>query len=170
MNEPIDAQVQTLATKNHITLITYTTADLEPTFLRPYHPSSLRWILYHRLLQLPIQLGAHQQIFGDLVQKIITLDARDSAFQSDPFRLFTSEDPRLLVFGEQQHAHIRGCGWNSGWVRDCFGEEVLRRIGDQAIICSGVSMGSASAMNRYIEAMATILSGRDVDKVCTHTS
>lgn len=54
---------------------------------------------------------------------------------------------------------IGACGWNSGWVRDCFGDSTLLRVSDRPIICSGVSMGPARHMRQYFHAMRQILQG-----------
>lgn len=158
VNSPIEAKVRQLADANDVMLIEYAVAELQPSFLHNYHPSSLRWILYDRILRLPLQSG---QAFGSVVEKILALDARDSAFQRDPFALFSSQDDKLLVFGEERHSTIGQCGWNSAWVKDCFPRSVYDQVASRPIICSGISMGAASAMARYVQRMAKIISGEE---------
>lgn len=168
VNVPVDKKVQELAETNNIMLIGYDVDKLEPSFLRKYHPSSLRWILYDRILRLPLQFDStdeKQQLFGSIVEKIIALDARDSAFQRDPFALFSGTDDRLLVFGEDRHSAIGQCGWNSAWVKDCFPRTVYDQVATNPIICSGISMGAASAMSRYVKRMADIISGEEKELV-----
>ena len=43
--------------------------------------------------------------------------------------------------------------YNSLWVARCFGKEALQPIKDNAVICSGSTFGSMSAMNVYIPTM-----------------
>lgn len=162
VNRPVDAKVHDLAEENDIILIDYDIDQLEPTFLQKYHPSSLRWILYDRILRLPlVSSSGGSRVFGSVVEKIIALDARDSAFQRDPFTLFSGVDDKLLVFGEDRHSAIGQCGWNSAWVKDCFPRSVYDQVARSPIICSGISMGAASAMVRYVRRMADIISGEE---------
>lgn len=157
VNTSPNKRVVQLATQFHITLIEYDVKKLEPAFLRSYHPSSLRWILYDRILNLKVGTGV---LLHHNIEKIIALDARDSAFQTDPFQLFRKNEGKLFVFGEDQSATIGHCGWNSGWVKDCFGSRALDSIGSRSIICSGVSMGPKEAMRLYIQRMSQILTGK----------
>ncbi len=53
------------------------------------------------------------------------IDVRDSAFQRDPFMILSSSgEDEFHVFKEDQLFPIKDCGWNGGWVKDCFGEKV----------------------------------------------
>ncbi|RYH14937.1 hypothetical protein EON65_32700 [archaeon] len=80
--------------------------------LRHFHPSSLRWILYDRLLNAAIQYrngiyinqreidelyGAEEystvRRWGSLFEKVLVLDVRDSMFQTDPFDLLPTLPP-----------------------------------------------------------------------------
>lgn len=162
VNKPVDNKVKELAEINDVMLIDYTIEELQPAFLQKYHPSSLRWVLYDRILSLPLQNG---NVFGSVVEKVLALDARDSAFQRDPFALFSSTDDRLLVFGEDRHSSIGSCGWNSAWVRDCFPRDIYDVVANQPIICSGISMGAATAMSRYVQRMSNIITGIETSLV-----
>jgi hypothetical protein len=65
------------------------------------------------------------------------------------------------VFNGVESMPIKSCGWNAGWVRDCFSESTLTRIGSQSIICSGVSVGTTELVIKYIQMMSDIISGKD---------
>jgi hypothetical protein len=153
INSPIDDLTKRISTLYSLILIEFSFKGLEPAFLQKYHASSLRWILFHRLFI------RNRLFFSSLFNKILTLDIRDSTFQMSPFPLIDLNETRLFVFGEVAYSRIAECGWNSGWIRDCFGEEALTKVGDQAIICSGVSMGLTHHMIEYIRIMNEILMG-----------
>ena len=58
---------------------------------------------------------------------------------------------------------ISQCGWNSAWVSDCFGKEILNSIGTNPIICSGVTSGSRDAVMTYASYMSgLILTSKEV--------
>jgi hypothetical protein len=157
---PIDERTLDLALTYSILLIPYNVNTLSPSFLKTYHPSSLRWILFDDLFY------TNSAFFSSSYQKILTLDIRDSAFQSDPFATFSyhndsisSSSSKLYVFGETQYNMIGSCGWNSGWIKDCFGDAELNKITNNAIICSGIVLGNFYAISKYIETMRNFLIG-----------
>ena len=45
-------------------------------------------------------------------------------FQSDPFAIVTS--PGFYAFHGIESRTIGECGWNGGWIRDCFGNGMLQ--------------------------------------------
>lgn len=105
---------------------------------------------------------------------ILSLDIRDSVFQTDPFTLFLEdqysppklegrnstlgeEDSRLWVFGENRNIPISSCTWNTNWIKDCFSERIYNLIKTQPIVCSGISMGSTIRMMDYFNKMSQIM-------------
>ncbi len=75
------------------------------------------------------------------------IDVRDSYFQSDPFAFVEADETAagtalsiFHAFGGVESMTIKACGWNGGWVKDCFGDGMLSDIGQNKIICSGVSV------------------------------
>lgn len=52
---------------------------------------------------------------------------------------------------------LGNCGWNSGWVKDCFGTSILDEIRNKNIICSGVSVGSFDKTMLYLSLMSAII-------------
>eukprot|EP01031_Cornospumella_fuschlensis_P030890 gene30890-37328_t len=200
-------KIQEVLTDTRVLCVYVEPASLTPKFIRTFHPSSLRWILYDRLLnsvivdddtivinqdeidKLYIYLPnadegkkenlSQPKTFMSLFTKIIALDVRDSVFQSDPFLLLPEEDPKshnpplvfdfrhsrrhsLFVFAEDASLPLGQCGWNSGWVRDCFGDDTLTIMTDNTIICSGVSMGYVDVMHVYIHYMSLLLRGQKI--------
>ncbi len=70
------------------------------------------------------------------------IDVRDSYFQADPFDpIMDPNEKAFVVFHGVETILISQCGWNGGWVKDCFGSKVLEDVGNNHIICSGVSVG-----------------------------
>ena len=64
---------------------------LQPPFLRSYHPSSLRWIFYHRLF------NNYDSLLAKTVRNVIHVDVRDVQFGADPFRHLA--EPRASLDG-----------------------------------------------------------------------
>eukprot|EP01038_Epipyxis_sp_PR26KG_P009891 gene9891-13305_t len=147
VNRPIQQKIIDIAADAHIKLIDFDVGSLKPDFMINYHPSSIRWILYDRnLLQS--------------YDRVIAVDVRDTLFQTDPFLLLPKDQNGLFhAFGEVRESMIGACGWNSGWVKDCFGQEVLNAVYNSPIICSGISMGTMDMMSKYIHTMASLLLG-----------
>lgn len=45
---------------------------------------------------------------------------------------------------------MRNCPFNSGWVRTCYGKAALKAISAFAVSCSGVTLGSKTAIMVYV--------------------
>jgi len=153
VNAPISDLLQKLAVQYQLILIIFTLQSLQPSFIRNYHPSSLRWILMNQLFT------ENYEFFKQYYDKVLTLDTRDSAFQLSPFPLISVNETRLFVFGEDKQSRIIDCGWNSGWIRDCFGDSALQDVGDHPIICSGITLGTFHHMHLYLQTMSNALLG-----------
>ena len=114
-----------------------------PQAVRAYHPSSYRWILMRDYLRaLPP---------GERGGAVFFTDVRDTVFQGDLFARLA--EPGLYVFQEQRPGTIAACGWNSGWVKDCFGAEGLAKVGHNVVSCSGTTAGSWEDALAYVELM-----------------
>lgn len=57
---------------------------------------------------------------------------------------------------------IGGCVFNSGWVGECFGSDALEPLKNEAVICSGSTLGSFMGISHYVRTMLT-----HMDKVGT---
>ena len=53
---------------------------------------------------------------------------------------------------------IGECGWNGGWIRDCFGEAKRRKLSAKPIVCSGVSIATFEEGRLYAAQMAEVVS------------
>ena len=88
--------------------------------------------------------------------KVLMADVRDAMFQSDPFAIVTS--PGFYAFHGIESRTIGECGWNGGWIRDCFGAQMLQKVSRKTIICSGVSVGTYAEVKAYLSQMSAIMS------------
>lgn len=133
---------------------------------RKFHPSSYRWLLMREWLN---GKGALQALVGGpggaaeppagqapVYDSVMFVDARDTVFQSDIFSHMRNGEG-LYVFQEQRPRTISECGWNSGWVKDCYGDAGLAKVGRSVISCSGTTLGSWKDVLAYIDAMADAL-------------
>ena len=151
-------EIQSISLKYSIYLIIYDLNTLKPSYLLNYHPSSLRWIFFYQLLT---NFDTNFDInFITKFHKVLVIDVRDSVFQSNPFDLFLSNKNTFYMFQEMGSQTIGSCGWNSGWIRDCFPGNILNSVQSNAISCSGVSLGTMDIMLQYIEIITTILLGK----------
>ena len=156
VNSPVNKRIWEIASKFSINLIEYNESDLQP-HLRNYHASTLRWILFYDYMSNPERQGK----FG----RIWMVDVRDTTFQIDPFGEETHLFPKgkgssgreiLNVFAGVENVPIGRCGWNSGWIRDCFGAKTLKQVEGNMIICSGVSAGTTKTVMKYLEYMSQL--------------
>lgn len=76
----------------------------------------------------------------------------------DRSALFASPS-HLYAFHGVESMKIGECGWNGGWVKDCFGDQVLALIKERPILCSGVSIGDTPAMMLYVTLMYQFITG-----------
>lgn len=148
MNEPIAARNIEIAIRHNIRIQNFEIQHLDPQ-LQPYHPSTLRWFLFHQFLSAPDNTNR----FG----RLWLVDVRDTYFQRDPFELLEADTESFLVFTGVEDLPIGKCGWNGGWVRDCFSTDVYAQVADKPIICSGVSAGTTGAVRTYLRLMNDVL-------------
>eukprot|EP01038_Epipyxis_sp_PR26KG_P008082 gene8082-10949_t len=148
INLPIPPKHEEIALESKIKLIGYDLRSKDLVSMSSFHPSTLRWVLIYEYLKVE----------APRYKRVWMIDVRDSFFQSDPFQFIDSSKPSLNVFNGVESIKIRDCGWNSGWVKDCFGDSTLRRIGANTIICSGVTAGTTDRVLEYVTLMKNIIS------------
>lgn len=85
------------------------------------------------------------------VDRVLHTDAYDVFFQGDPFSRHIHNDQ--LTFVVEPHC-FRSCGWNLGWMQNCYGSE-YQRFYHNFIICSGSIGGSASQYLKLLEFMTS---------------
>jgi hypothetical protein len=125
--------------------------------MKKYHPSSTRWILFYDLFK-------KKDKYKIIYKRVWMIDLRDSYFQKDPFEFINPERTILHVFNGVESKTIEQCSWNSGWIKDCFGEKTLASVGNNKIICSGVVAGTMDIAYEYISIMKEIISGKKLNK------
>ena len=91
------------------------------------------------------------------VTKLVLADASDVIFQADPFPLithglYTAEESASYTLGSHRA--------NAMWVSELFGEATLSALADGHVLCSGLTMGTVSAISAYLELMAAETSQR----------
>ncbi len=129
-----------------ITAVPFDVADL-PAFAKTFHPSSYRWILIQQYLE-----SLRQPYLW-----VFFVDVRDTVFQHDPFQHVAASPPGLYAFREAGSLHIDDCTWNSGWVRACFGDAGLARVGGNFISCSGTTMAAWANAVQYAALLTATL-------------
>jgi hypothetical protein len=87
-------------------------------------------------------------------ENVMLTDLRDVFFQRDPFAFQIGKVHCFLEYeGETLGSH-KG---NRQWLRGVYGDNVLRRLADLPISCSGVTIGPVDGMLRYLRAMVNDL-------------
>jgi len=117
-----------------------------------HHPACSRYFYYFRYLYPRAKAY-------DL---ILTTDVRDVYFQADPFAAGW-RPPSGQVFLEHEAVHGSEPG-NDRWIDMGFGREGLALLRNRRIICSGLTLGTASGMLAYLAAMTREL-GRRTDRL-----
>eukprot|EP00981_Chlorochromonas_danica_P004010 scaffold760_cov178-Ochromonas_danica.AAC.12 len=155
VNNPVPAKSLEIMLAHNVKVMKFSVEDL-PASMQTYHPSTLRWILFQNYFE------SNEKILM-LYNRLWFVDVRDTYFQSDPFLFVNPNQPSFHVFQGVESFPIRECGWNSGWIKDCFSQSMVNTVGDNPIICSGVSVGTTREALSYTKKMATIVKGEQSD-------
>jgi hypothetical protein len=142
-----------IADRTRTVLVEYDSTNLSPQFINKYHASTQRWILFHQFFS---QIEA---TISGKYDKMMFADARDVAFEDDPFYRVPPNTSIVFQEGLANGNPISGCGWNSGWIKDCMGPKILDAVQKYDIICSGVSFTSYLQGRAYLKLMSTIMLG-----------
>jgi hypothetical protein len=84
----------------------------------------------------------------DIGQVMLT-DVRDVIFQDDPFTFCDTDN--LYCFEEDSTVPLLKCPVNTAWILQAYGIQGLDAIGDNSIICAGVTVGSYKNIRQYLE-------------------
>lgn len=174
-DEPsLTAQIRALYESHGVTVIVFDPAKDFPS-QAGYHPSSYRWMLIRdHLKQLETKAGykkGNDNGTPPPYDQVFFVDVRDTAWQGSPFvRNGIDRKSGLTVFLEQKVRRISECGWNSKWVKDCFGDAGVNLVGQSYISCSGTTMGAwddavayASLIGTYVQAHSSC-EGNGIDQ------
>mgnify|MGYP001055043167 CR=1 FL=1 len=130
------------------------TADDLPREARAWHPSSQRWVLFREHFAAALKRNGNRAPYD----RLWFVDVRDTVFQRDPFAIMDA--PGFYAFQEKAQTTIAECGWNGGWVRDCWGDAMLQQIGAKYVSCSGTSAATWDDAWHYLNFMADEIAAR----------
>jgi hypothetical protein len=88
--------------------------------------------------------------------RVLLADSRDVIFQRDPFTIPADPQRPLDIFLEDYLRNFANSGINQGHVVPCFGREAVRKTflsPPRPVSCSGVTLGTRSAIIKYLRAM-----------------
>jgi hypothetical protein len=89
---------------------------------------------------------------GDEYKNVLISDVRDVYFQSDPF--FKIEKNSIFFAQEEENKTINDDKrFNSRWIEQTYGKEILEKIGNEKITCCGTLLGSSSNCLTYLKFM-----------------
>ena len=110
-----------------------------------FHPSShYRWMLmYDHLASLqPATLRRHVHDRRAAIRCSCAIPSRPSSHRATG--LYVAMESALVPIAQE--------GWNSGWIRDCFGNEMVQKVGRETVSCSGTTLGTWAAALAVSEA------------------
>ena len=91
-------------------------------------------------------------------QYVMLSDVRDVVAQSNPFTMARQVSPGKIIFSmEDSRVTLGACPFNSQWILELYGEDMLEDMADHRISCSGVTLGPLSLMLRYVHTMHILL-------------
>lgn len=80
------------------------------------------------------------------IENVLLADIRDVIFQNDPFEHISDN-----ILAAQEDNTIGNCQFNSAWIRDLYGEEMLNELSNKSILCSGTILGSRERVISLLE-------------------
>lgn len=84
-------------------------------------------------------------------ERIMLTDVRDVFFQKDPFDFSFCND--ICCFVEDENILIKDCCFNSAWIKNVYGDDLLQEIGHYPPSCCGIIIGTLPAIRYYLENM-----------------
>jgi hypothetical protein len=102
--------------------------------------SIMRFFLYRGFLKS----------FQGRYRNVFLTDLRDVYFQGDPFAKMVGR--QLKAFVEETWRTQATDVSSARWLQDLYGEEMLRRLGDKSLICSGTILGDYESILEYLDA------------------
>lgn len=105
-------------------------------FYLEYYPATFRFCLYRNYL------------IKNHYQKVFMTDTRDVIFQKDIFG--TLNHHGVMAFEETNTISLGENVWNSNWILEGYGKEVLEAIKNEVIYCSGTILGDYKSICQFI--------------------
>jgi len=121
----------------------------------------LIWQISHRDNAMPVYGHRYYEFLDFLrkeqgVKRIMLTDVRDVIFQGNPF--VGCGDESLYVFSEDSSVKLGQCPYNSEWVLNLYGNDILKKISGEIIICSGVTIGGYHNILGYLDLLCNEMS------------
>ncbi len=83
-------------------------------------------------------------------RNVFLTDLRDVYFQANPFERMAGRELKAFV---EEPWLTQGADVNSSrWLRDLYGDNMVRRLGDKSLICSGTILGDYQSICDYLDA------------------
>jgi len=110
-----------------------------------FHPSNYRYYQYysHILSSKPYT-------------NMLIADVRDTYIMSNPFKTITEPD-FVHVFLEENGHFLNSGDFNTIWIRKCYTNDMIKKIGSRPVSCSGVVLGGWEKMKEYLKLMTSEL-------------
>jgi hypothetical protein len=83
------------------------------------------------------------------VDSVLLADIRDIVFQDHPFKGYPVYD--LEFFAEPEI--FKHCNHNAPWIANVYGENRVKEIENEYVICCGTTLGTRSGILTYLETM-----------------
>lgn len=81
---------------------------------------------------------------------VFLTDVRDVIAQGDIFERLNAAGG-MHIFLEEKAKNIGSCPWNSAWVAEGYGPDIVGAYGDQYISCVGTLYGDKESMQLYLD-------------------
>jgi hypothetical protein len=107
----------------------------------PIHICNYRYFLYYDYLLKR----------GSRFRNVLITDVRDVAFQKNPFDFDIGD--AIHVAMESPDLPIGACSWTGPWVVIAYGDDMLERIRDRPMSCSGTTLAPVPLMEQYLRAL-----------------
>ena len=110
-----------------------------------FHPSNYRYYQYysHILSSKPYT-------------NMLIADVRDTYIMSNPFKTITEPD-FVHAFLEENGHFLNSGDFNTIWIRKCYTNDMIKKIGSRPVSCSGVVLGGWEKMKEYLKLMTSEL-------------
>lgn len=120
------------------------------------------WMHIHVQLARYVRYGELLRPLGKTYERLLLTDVSDVIFQAHPFD--QAPDGEMLCFLEPNGRLIGHDPSNCQWIEQVFGPQVLERLKDKPISCSGTTIGTQEAIMQYIELLLNHANPKKLDQ------
>ena len=122
---------------------------LQSAGIVPIYFDAAIWMGIHVQLARYVRYAETLRSVGKQYHRILLTDVSDVVFQADPFS--DLPDGELLCYLEADGRTIDDCQANSGWIQQIYGPEMLDKLRNFEISCSGTTIGSHRNTLHYLD-------------------